>query len=342
MEEQSMNHVSLKDIAAKTGVSYPTVSKVLQGKGTVSPETRASILRIAEELGYVPNVIARSLVSKKTSMIGVVVSDFGDTALAQMFVGACQEADRQGLSIMIGSIHPKREENIRHFRELLARRVDGMVLFAPHLEQETWLAEMLLNRLPVVSTHSLINLNSSIVGTDGIATGKLPTEHLITLGHSRIGTITGKSARSVTELRLLGYRYALEAASIPYCPEWIEEGDWQVMGGYNATCKLLARAPDLTAIYAQNDTMAIGVLSALRDLGRRVPEDFSVVGCDDIPLSAHIFPSLTTIHIPFQNIGETAVKYLLDLTTQKVTEARQTFLPTYLVPRNSSGQCRTI
>lgn len=336
-----MSHVSLKDIAVKTGVSYPTVSKVLQGKGTVSPETRATILHVAKELGYVPNVVARSLVSKKTSTIGVVVSDFGDVALSQLFVGACQEADQQGISIVIGGVNPKREENMRHFRTLLERRVDGIVLFAPHLEQETWIAEILQDRLPLVSTHPLVNTTFSLVGTDGIVTGRTPTDHLIALGHTHIGTITGKSARSVTQQRLFGYQQALEAASIPYRAEWVEEGDWQVTGGYHATRKLLGRAPDLTAIYVHNDTMAVGVLSALRDLGRRVPDDFSVVGCDDLPLSAHLFPTLTTMHIPFQDLGEMAVKYLLDLISRRVTETRQMVLPTYLVPRNSSGQCKT-
>jgi DNA-binding LacI/PurR family transcriptional regulator len=172
-------------------------------------------------------------------------------------------------------------------------------------------------------------------------TGRTPTEHLIALGHTHIGTITGKSTRNVTQNRLPGYQQALEAAGIPYRAEWVEEGDWLTMGGYHATRKLLERVPDLTAIYVQNDAMAVGVLSALRELGRRVPDDFSVVGCDDIPLSAHLFPSLTTMHIPFQDIGETAVNYLLDLISQRVTEARHMILPTYLVSRQSSGHCKT-
>jgi LacI family transcriptional regulator len=334
-----MNHVSLKDVAAEAGVSLPTVSKVLQGKGTVSPQTRATILHVAESLGYVPNVVARSLVSQKTSTIGIVVSDFGDVALSQIFVGACQEVDRQGLSIVIGGVDPTGEQSVRHLRTLLERRVDGIVLIAPHLEKEAWIADMLLGRLPVVSTHPLMNTSFSLVNTNSIFTGSAPTQHLIALGHSRIGTITGKSSRNVTQSRLLGYRQALEAANIPYHSEWVEEGDWQITGGYKATRKLLERVPDLTAIYAQNDTMAVGVLSALRDLGVRVPEDCAVVGCDDIPLSAHIFPSLTTMHIPFYEIGEVAVKQLLDLVAQRVTEPQQTLLSAHLISRDSSGRC---
>jgi LacI family transcriptional regulator len=335
-----MSHISLKDIAAKAGVSYPTVSKVLQGKGTVSPQTRANILQAAEALGYVPNVVARSLVSQKTSTIGIVVSDFGDVALSQIFVGACREVDQQGLSIVIGGVDPAGEQSIHHLRMLLERRVDGIVLLAPHLEKEKSIADLLDGRLPVVSTYPLMNKSFSQVGTDGFFTGRIPTQHLIALGHSRIGTITGKSNRSVAEHRLLGYREALEAAGIPYHSEWVEEGDWQFAGGYKAACTLLERAPDLTAIYAQNDVMAVGVLSALHDLGVRVPDDCSVVGCDDIPLSTYTFPSLTTMHIPFGELGEMTVKLLLDLITQRVTEPQKVLLPTRLVSRNSSGPCR--
>ena len=336
-----MSHISLKDVAAKAGVSIPTASKVLRGGGTVSAETRAAIVQASEALGYVPNEVARSLVSQKTSTIGVVVSDFGDVALSQIFVGACQEVDRQGLSIVIGGVDPRGDHGMRHLRTLQERRVDGIVLLAPHLERETRIAEMLHGPLPVVSTHPLIHKSFSWVGTNGIDTGRTPTEHLIALGHSRIGTITGKASRSVTQYRLLGYQQALEAAGIAFHPEWVEEADWQIMGGYQAARRLLEHAPDLTAIYAQNDTMAVGVLSALRDLGVRVPEDLSVAGCDDIPLSAHLFPSLTTMHIPFGEMGEMTVKLLLDLISQPSTEPQQIVLPTHLIARSSTSRCNT-
>jgi LacI family transcriptional regulator len=331
-----MNHVSLKDVAARAGVTFPTVSKVLKGKGTVSPETRVTILRAAEELGYVPNAIARSLANQKTSIIGCVVGDFCDAALSQIFVGVGCEADRQGLSIVVGGVDPTGENSARHLRTLLEQRVDGIILIAPHLEREAGVFDVLHGRIPIVSTHCLADESFSIVHTDDFLTGFVPTQHLVASGHSRIGTITGLSYRSLSHTRLLGYREALEDAHIAYHPEWVEEGDWQIAGGYQATCRLLQRTPDLTAIYAQNDMMAVGALRALRDLGRRVPEDCAVAGCDDIPLSAHVFPSLTTMHIPFFEQGEAAARLLHNQIVQQMIVPQNVLLPVNLVIRESS------
>lgn len=334
-----MSQISLKDVAAKAGVSLPTVSKVLRGKGTVSPQTRAAIVQAAEALGYVPNVVARSLVSQKTSTIGIVVSDFSDAVLSQIFVGACQEVDQQGLSILIGGVDPAVEQSLHHLRTLLERRVDGILFLAPHLEKEAQIAETLQDRLPVVCSHPLTNVRFSMVGTDGVLTGRLPTQHLVDLGHTRIGTITGRLTRSVAQYRLSGYRQALESANIPYHAEWVEEGDWQITGGYEATRRLWERAPELTALYAHNDAMAIGALSALRDLGVHVPNDFSVIGCDNIPVAAYTFPALTTVNQPLRDIGEIAIKVLLEHINQPLTEPQQIFLPVHLIVRNSTGHC---
>jgi LacI family transcriptional regulator len=336
-----MSHVSLKDVAAKAGVTFPTVSKVLKGKGTVSPETRIAILQAAEELRYIPNAVARSLANKKTSTIGCIVGDFCDVALSQIFVGVGREADRQGLSMVVSGVDPIGADSHRHLLRLLEQRIDGIILIAPHLEREAGIFDALHGRIPVVSTHWLADDTFSLVNTDDILTGFVPTQHLITSGHTRIATITGLSYRSLSHMRLLGYQQALASANIAYHPDLVEEGDWQIAGGYQATCRLLQRAPDLTAIYAQNDMMAVGALSALRDLGHRVPEDCAVVGCDDIPLSAHVFPALTTMHIPFSELGEASARLLRDLIVQDITAPQKILLPVHLVARNSSASTIT-
>lgn len=331
------SHVSLKDIAAQAGVSFQTVSKVLKGKGNVSPETRAWILQVAEELGYVPNALARGLVSQHTATIGVVASDFSDYVLAQFVVGAEREARRQGQCVIIGSIDQDGTDSERYIQLLMERRVDGIILAAPQLEQNARVGEVLRDSLPVVSMHRVPGVNIARVGSSHSHTGYLATKHLLELGHRCIGTIIGPLNRRVTQSRLRGYQQALQDEGVAYQPELLEESDWQVEGGYAATLRLLQRVPDITAIFAQNDTMAIGVLSALHDQGWRVPEDYSVVGCDDISIAAYAVPSLTTVHIPFYETGEAAVRLLLAMIANQVVEPQGNLLPVHLVKRNSSA-----
>ncbi len=324
-------------MASRAGVSFQTVSKVLGGKGTVAPETEERILKAAKELGYVPNALARSLVTQKTRTIGLVASDLSDTVLAQFVVGAEREARRQGHSTLIGSVGRDDADIERCLRLLLERRVDGILTAAPRLENNPWVGEMLRGSVPTVSIHHISGGGISLVGSDHTRTGYLATRHLLDLGHRRIATIKGTEHRQVTLSRHKGYRQALKEAGVPYDEVLVEAGDWEAEGGYLGTRRLLDRAHDITAIFAQSDTMALGALHALYDLGLRVPEDCAVVGCDDIPMAAHTIPPLTTVHIPFYETGETAAKLLIETIAGKVDGMRRELLPVHLVPRASSG-----
>lgn len=329
--------VSIKDIAARTHVSFQTVSKVLQGKGSVSPETRTWILKVAEEMGYVPNILARSLVSQRTGTIGIIASISSDYVLAQLVVGAEQEARLQGQCVIIGSIDQEGAESERYLRLLIERRVDGMLLAAPQFEHDSQVREMLRERMPVVSMFHIPGFDLPRVGSDHKETGYIATQHLLELGHRSIGTITGSKERRVVQSRLQGYQKALEAAGVVYRADLMEEANWDAESGYQATQRLLERVPTLTAIFAHNDAMAIGTLSALHDLGRRVPQDCAVVGCDDIPIAAHTIPPLTTVHLPMYETGAAAMRLLLDMIEQKETEQQRVLLPVYLVKRASTG-----
>ncbi len=314
-----MASVSIKDIAACANVSFQTVSKVLRGEGSVSPETRAWILAIAEELGYVPNTLARSLVSQRTGTIGVV-------------------ANGQGQCAIVGSLDREGSDSQRYIRLLMERRVDGILLAAPQLERNTQVGEMLRGKLPVVSMFHIPGISIARVGSDHQETGFIATRHLLELGHRRIGTIIGPPERRAAQSRLRGYQQALEAVGIAYSAELVEEANWEAEGGYQATERLLERVPALTAIFAHNDFMAIGALNALHDRGLRVPEDCAVVGCDDIPIAAYTAPSLTTVHLPFYETGEAAMRLLLEIIEHKETEPQRLLLPVHLVKRASSGR----
>jgi LacI family transcriptional regulator len=329
--------VSIKTVAALAGVSFQTASKVLIGKGNASEGTRQRIVAAAEQLGYVPNAVARGLVTRSTRTIGVVASDLSDYVLAQFVVGAEREARRQGHVIIIGTVDAQGVEGERYVRTLVERRVDGILLAAPELERQPGIAESLSSAIPTVSIHAVPGASVSLVGSNHARTGLLATRHLLGHGHRAIGTIAGPLTRRVVHSRLRGYQQALAEAGVETDERLIEAADWEVEGGYEAARRLLARMPDLTAIFVQTDTMAIGALSALHELGRRVPEDCAIVGCDNIPAARRTIPPLTTVHIPFYETGALAIRLLLERITAPQPEPGRVLLPVHLVTRRSCG-----
>jgi LacI family transcriptional regulator len=332
-----MTRASLRDVASKSGVSFQTAGKVLNGKGSVSEATRKRILRAARDLNYVPNAVARGLVTQKTFTIGIVASGLADAELARFVIGAEREARRRGHAVLIGNVDRECTDAERYLRMLLERRVDGILTAAPQMEHDGCAGELLRGPTPAVSIHRVPGRGISLVGSDHRQTGLLATRHLLDLGHLRIATVTGSEDRQVTAHRLEGYEKALAEKGIPFDPSLVESGDWDADGAYEATLRLLDRAPDVTAFFAQNDVMALGVLSALREKGLAVPEDRAVVGCDDIPLAAHAAPPLTTVHVPFCETGRTAVRLLLDTIAGEVEEPKRVLLPVELVVRESCG-----
>ncbi|MDP9365478.1 MAG: LacI family transcriptional regulator [Chloroflexota bacterium] len=333
-----MSRASLKDVAARAGVSFQTAGKALNGTGRVSAETRERILAAAAEIGYVPAALARDLLNRSTRTIGVVATDFSNAALAQHVVGIEREARRHGLLTIIGSVAAAGPDVEQYVRALIERRVDGIVTLAPVVEDNPRVGELLRGRVPTVSTHTVAGGGIPVVTPDNVQSAYLPTRHLASLGHRRIGTVTGPRDRRVAHARVHGYRQALADAGLPFDPEAVEEGDWDAIGGgWEAAHRLLDRRPDLTALYVHNDAMAIGVLGALRDRGRRVPDDCAVVGCDDLPIAAWTSPPLTTVRLPFVEAGETAVRMLLAEMAEPSADARPVTLPVQMVYRASSG-----
>ena len=336
-------YVSLKDVAARAGVSFQTAGKVLNGQAsTVSRATHERIQRAAEELGYVPNAIARSLITQTTCTIGIVADDLDDWALARFVVGAEREARRRGHAVLIATVADRGDDPEAPVRALIERRVDGIVAAAPALEDDERAAKLLTGRVPVVSLHHVPGGGVPVVGSNHARTARLATGHLARLGHRRIATVTGPSHRRVVASRLRGYRDALAEAGLQAAPELVEEADWTTAGGHAAARRLLDRDPEITAVFAQSDLMAVGVLGALHQRGLLVPEDCAVVGCDDLPIVAHTIPPLTTVHVPFYETGERAVALLLDrIAGGGGDEPDRVLLPVELVVRESCGAART-
>lgn len=328
-------YVSLRDVAARSGVSFQTASKVLNGhSGVVSERTRERILRAAAELGYVPNAMARGLVRKASVTVGVVADDFADLAVSQFVLAAQRAAASRGHAALISSVHANIDAE-QAVRTLLEYRVDGILVAAPSLEDDPGLGAVVRSRLPVVSFNRIHGAEVPVIGSDHAVTGRLAAEHLLALGHRRIGTITGTLTRQVVRARMRGFQAALTTAGAPLPDDRIAEGDWTYEGGWAATHRLLDADPTVTAIFVHNDTMAVGVLKALHDRGLRLPADCSVVGCDDLSFAGYLVPPLTTVRIPFQETGERAAALLVDRLGGKEIPARN-LLPVELVVREST------
>lgn len=335
-ERRGTRHVSVKDVAARSGVSFQTTSKVLNGGGSVSEPTRARILQAASDLGYVPNLQARSLVMQRTQTVGVITSDFSDRNLSRILAGAEQEARRQDFGVIISSIEPEGSGTEYALPAMMERRVDGILLAAPGMEEEVALERVLDRAVPTVSLRPVPGGGVTTVGSDDEQIGLIATRHLLELGRRVIGTLIGARGQQNAEARLRGYRKALEEGGVSLDADLVEEGGWDIPRGHAATRQLVARRPSIDALFAQNDLMAIGALSALHEAGRKVPEDCAVVGCDDIDMAPYTTPPLTTVHVPFYETGAEAMRLLLRMVSNGGVSEHSVALPVHLIVRGSS------
>jgi LacI family transcriptional regulator len=332
-------YVSLKDVAARAGVSFQTASKVLNGRqGVASAATEERILDAARQLGYVPNALARGLVSRSSITVGILADDLADIALSRFIAGAQRSAALQGHAAVVVPV-PADGQAAAALRKLLEHRVDGILVIAPSIEHDEHFGEELRDGLPLVSLNRLPGSNAILIGSDHRHTGVLAAEHLLTLGHRQIATITGPSSRDVVRTRLAGFEHALDEAGRPLTSRRVIEADWSTEHAYRAAAQIVDGDPDVTAIFAQSDLMAMGVLRLLADRNIGVPGQASVIGCDDLPFAPFLVPSLTTIHVPFEETGARAAALLLDLIADRPTPTRE-LLATELVVRASTGPPR--
>lgn len=331
-------YVSIKEVAERAGVSFQTASKVLNGGDVrVSPETAARIVAAAERLGYRPNTIARSLVQRTTATIGLIASDATDIAITLASVAAEQAARRHGHAVLVGHLPPGGGDGANIVRTLIERRVDGVIAAAPDVEEDREVADLLRKYVPAVSLQAIPGGGVPLVGSNHRETGRLATEHLVSLGHTEIGTVTGLFRRRVTRSRLHGYEDAMRQAGLEPDVDLVAEADWTPAGAAAATRLLLERQPGITAIFVHSDMMAMGVLSALHGAGRRVPADVAVVSCDDIPFAQFLMPPLTTVRVPLAETGERAVELLLRAIAGETVPERSPLLPVELIIRESCG-----
>jgi LacI family transcriptional regulator len=333
------NKVTIRDVAAAAGVSYQTVSRVINDRPDVAEETRSRVWQVIEELGYQPSAIARGLVSKRTYTLGLITADFSDYFFSQVIVGAEVEARKHDYFFMLCSTERNPDDEPEYLRLLTERQVDGILFARPSTEEDNRHIVSLLRRdVPLVTTaYHVPGEDLTVVDVDNVDGGLKATQCLIDGGHRQIGAITGPLDWKSVNDRNRGYRLALEQAGIPFDGSLIEHGAWSYESGYQAVGQLLERAPHITALFAQNDRMAVGAMRALREAGRMIPDDVAIVGYDDIPAAAYSHPPLTTIRQPMHEVGETATQKLIELIDDPDAGREEILLKTELVRRGSCG-----
>lgn len=331
-------YVSIKEVAARAGVSFQTASKVLNGgQVRVSAETEARIMAAAKSLGYSPNTIARSLVRRATGTLGLIAGDATDVAISEFSVAVEQAARKRGYAVLVGHLAADGSDGPDVVRMLIERRVDGVIAAAPQVEEDLEVAELLRAYVPAVSLHHVPGGQVPVVGSYQSQTARLATAHLIARGHRVIGTVAGPYRRRVVRSRLRGYEETLRTAGIEPDEDLVVEADWTPRGAAAATRLLLERTPGTTAIFVHNDAMAIGVLSAVAATGRRVPADVAVVSCDDMPFAEYLRPALSTVRVPLAETGARAVEILLSSIAGESVAAEPLIIPVELIVRESCG-----
>jgi LacI family transcriptional regulator len=329
---------TIRDVARLAGVSISTVSRVLNKSCPVSPEKRERVEAAALELGYIPNPAARSLLLRKTGVLGIVVPFATGEFFSEFLSGVDQSASDNNYFLLI-SISHRSDEDLRTAVANLNKRVDGMVVWAPEVRASDVMS-LVDSSLAVVFLNSLSpNNGNDLIDFDNHGGMYALASHLIRQGHRDIAFLKGPPRAADAKSRLDGYRAALNAHGIKPREELEFQGEYTVEAGYALVPRLLSLSPVPTAVMAPNDQSAIGVLRGLHEAGVHVPDQMSVTGFDDIQSSRYVTPTLTTARVPVRELGELAVKTLLGRIEGRDREVKQ-YMPVEVVVRRSSGPPR--
>ncbi len=329
---------TIRDIARLAGVSIATVSRVLNDRPDVSPETREAVLEVVRRLGFSTNRSARSLSAGRTGFVGVTLPIVHAPYFSFILAGASEALYEQDMRVILCPTLHQYEREVTLLDRLMHGTTDGSLLLLPE-ESDEELKALQEQRYPFVVVDPRIQLDEGIpsVSAAHASGAKRATEHLLSLGHRRIAVITGLEGWMANEERLTGYHAALAAAGVMPDPELEVASNWLISGGYEAAISLFDLKDPPTAIFAFNDNLAIGAMRAARSRFVRVPEDLSIVGFDDSEEAAIVTPALTTVRQPLAEMGRMAVSLLVRLLDKQRVEALRVELATRLIVRESTA-----
>jgi LacI family transcriptional regulator len=336
--ESGNRRATIREIAELAGVSIATVSRVVNGRGDVSPETRELVQRVVRERGYMANRSARGLSRGKTGLIGGTVPMVHYPYFSHLVAGVAEALYESDMRLVLCPTYHEHEREVSLLERLLHGTTDGAVIILPE-ESSDELEQLVNHGYRFVVVDPLVPLNERIpaVSAAHTAGADQAMKHLLSLGHRRIGAITGPPTGKATAERRRGYYAALAEAGIAPDRELEVPSNFEVSGGVEGATKLLDLADPPTAIFCFNDNMAIGAMRVARERGIRVPEDLSLVGFDDLGEASIVHPALTTIRQPLAEMGRIAVSLLMRLLEDQPLEALHVELATRLVVRESTA-----
>ena len=327
----------IKDVAKQAGVSVTTVSRVLNGEKYVKDDLKDRVRHAIDALGYTPSHIARSLVRKKTNLIGVIIPDVTSSFYSTILSNIEQTASNNEYNLLVCNIIEDNDKELKYLNVFKEMRVDGIIIM--HEKLDDALRDM-INKLdiPIIfSSVKPVDQKFTSVIIDDYAASYDATQYLIELGHERIGFIGG-DMRDVTsgQNRYIGFCHALADSFVPLVDKYVRFGDYKTPSGYELIQELLAIEPRPTAVFAVSDDMAVGAMNGIRDQGLSVPEDISIIGFDGSQLTELVRPRLTSMEQPIQEMGKVTVEVLIEMIMNQNTSPRpDVILKHQLVVRDS-------
>ncbi len=330
---------TIRDVAKRADVAPITVSRVINNSGYVNEKTRARVEAAIADLGYVPNVLARSLRSRRTGTLGLILTDISNPFWTTVARGVEDAASDAGFNVILCNTDESEVEQDKYLHVLMQKQVDGVLLVPVRSAVEPIKFIQSQNTSVVVLDRRIPNPQTDVVRCDSEGGAYQLTSLLLSLGHRRIAMLSGPRGVSTAEDRVAGYRRALAEAGVDVDAAPVCYGEFSLQSGYDMTLQVLARTPRPSALFAGNNFIAIGALRALRDTGLRVPEDLALVGFDDLPEDLVVDPFLTVAAQPAYEMGRQATELLLArLSEETLTAYQEIVLPTEIIVRGSSGQ----
>ena len=337
-------HTTLKDVAKLAGVSTKTVSRVVNNQGEISEETRERVQVAIDQLGYRPNIVARSLIHQRTNTLGVIAWGIDYFGPSRTVVGIEQQAHQLDYSLFLNLVaRPDDGDSEKVLDTLIAHRVDGIIWAVPEVgDNRAWLESAHMEQLPPIVFLSMApRPGLAIVAVDNKSGAKQATQHLINQGRRKIGIITGPLAWWEARERYAGWKAAMQQANLETPSSLVIEGEWTAAAGESGLNRLLDQEADIDAVFASSDQIALGALGAAHRLGRKIPQELAVVGFDNMPESACFWPPLTTVYQHLIDVGRIAVQTLhkmIEANRQLKTadEVTVTLIKPELIVRDSS------
>jgi LacI family transcriptional regulator len=335
-----MKKVTINSVATYAGVSKKTVSRVLNNEPNVSPATREKVLRVFKELDYTPNPIARGLARNRSFIIGCLYDNPSKSYITRVQSGALEACHKHNYNLLIHPCELRGEALIANIENLLmTSRLDGLVLTPPFSDSIELIGFLKQKKINYARVASAIEDEQSISVRSNDEQGAFEiTEHLIDLGHKQIAFIKGHPDHSATEQRFTGYQRALNAHGLTFDNTLVAEGNFSYHSGADSAKTILDLNPRPSAVFASNDYMAAAVLKLATQRQLKVPEDISIAGFDNAPIARHIWPGLTTIAQPVEEMTRQAVELLIEQIGGSQAEVRQTTLEAKLITRESTSK----